>query len=449
MKLHARSMPAALAAVLALAGSRPGATEAGPAVTVYSHDLGFVREERALELGRDRDTLRVPVPERIDFTSVRLVPRGARLLRLAYRYDVPSGDGALERARGGRVRVTLRGDRVVEGTLVAADAAWLVVREDDGALHTLARAAADDVRLAAAGDRYVTRPALETVVEGRRGPLAAELSYLTGGLSWSAEHVLVRRGETGATWSTRVTVENGTGRDFEDATLKLVAGEPNRETQGPPPGPVLRAMALEAAAEKADMSEQAFSEYHLYTLDRPATLRDRETQSLVMLEPRDVRVKPRYLYRGGDARGVRAQLELLNDRASGLGLPLPAGRVRIYEADASGALQFTGESRIGHTAEGEKLTLEVGSAFDLVAERRQTYDKRISDREHEYGVEIKLRNRKQSDVAIVVEESVSGDVEITQKSLDFTRKDANTLEFVIRVPAGKETILSYTARARW
>src|SRR3989454_4361080 len=108
----------ALALALALGGSRSSRSDAGPAVTVYSHDLGFVREERALELGRDRDTLRVPVPERIDFTSVRLVPRGARLLRLAYRYDVPSGDGALERARGGRVRVTLRGDRVVEGTLV-------------------------------------------------------------------------------------------------------------------------------------------------------------------------------------------------------------------------------------------------------------------------------------------------------------------------------------------
>ena len=107
---------ASLAALaLVLGGHGPSRSEAGPAVTVYTHDLGFVREERALELGRDRDTLRLPVPERIDFSSVRLAPQGARLLRLAYRYDVPSGDGALEHARGSRVRVTLRGDRVVEG----------------------------------------------------------------------------------------------------------------------------------------------------------------------------------------------------------------------------------------------------------------------------------------------------------------------------------------------
>src|SRR5439155_2638680 len=329
------------------------------------------------------------------------------------------------------------------------DAAWLVVREDDGALHTLSRAAADDVRVAAAGDRCRLRPAVEAVVEGRRGRVAAELSYLTGGLSWSAEHVLVRHGEAGATWSSRVTVENLTGRDFEDATLKLVAGEPNRETTMPP-GPVLRAAGMmELSAEKADLTQQAFSEYHLYTLGHPASLRDRETQALGMLDPRDIRVKPRYLCRGGDPRGVRAQLEVVNDRASGLGVPLPGGRVRIYETDAGGALQFTGETHIGHTAEDESLTLEVGSTFDLVAERRETYNKRISDREREYGVEIKLRNRKKADVEIVVEESVSGDVEITQKSHEFTRKDANTLRFVIPVAAGKETVLRYVARARW
>jgi hypothetical protein len=188
----AGGLAALVLAVLMAASAQPA--HAGPAVTVYTHDLGFVREQRALELSRDRDTLMVPVPERIDFTSVRLVPQGARLLRLAYRFDVPSGDGALDHARGSRVRVVLRGDRVVEGTLVAADGSWLVVREDDGALHTLSRAATDDVRIATTSNRFTLQPALEAVLEGHRGRVNAELSYLTGGLSWTAEHVVVRRG---------------------------------------------------------------------------------------------------------------------------------------------------------------------------------------------------------------------------------------------------------------
>ena len=426
------------------------AASAGPAVTVYTRDLGFIREERALDLQRDRDTVLVPVPERIDFSSVRLVPAGARLERLAYRFDVATGDGALERARGSRVRVVLRGERVVEGTLTAIDGSWLVVREDDGSLHTLSRAAADDVRIATPGDRFTLRPALEAVIAGKKGRVTAELSYLTGGLSWNAEHVVVRRGESAAVWSTQVTVENTTGREFVDATLKLVAGEPNREGGMPPIAMMRATMSADMGmAEKSQMTEQAFADYHLYTLQRPATLRDRETQALAMLDPRDIKVKPRYLYRGGDSRGVRTQMEVVNSKVAGLGVPLPGGRVRFYEADPSGALQFTGEATLRHTAEDEKMTLEVGSAFDLVAERRETYNKRISDREREYGVEIKLRNRKPANVEIVVEEGIGGDFEITQKSHAFTRKDANTIEFQIPVAAGKEAVLTYVVRSRW
>jgi hypothetical protein len=112
-------------------------------------------------------------------------------------------------------------------------------------------------------------------------------------------------------------------------------------------------------------------------------------------------------------------------------------------------LQFTGEARIGHTAEGEKLTLDVGSAFDLAAERRDLYNKRISDREREYAVEIKLRNRKKTNVEILAQESVGGDIEITQKTHEFTRKDAGTIEFKVPVPAGKEVVIQYTARVRY
>jgi hypothetical protein len=438
-----------------IAGSvaRPAAAIAGPAVTVYTRDLGYVRETRALELAGGRDTVRLSdLPERLDFSSVRLVPAGAaRLTRLAYRWDVASGDAFLENAVGKRVSVSSRGDRVTEGTLIASDGSWLVVRADDASLSTLARGAVEAVRLATPAARLSLRPTLEAVFEeGRRGSVTAELSYLTGGLSWSAEHTVVRRGEREAVWSATVTVANSTGRDYVDATLKLVAGEPRRDQARPMP--MMRAMAMDAAMKGAgepDLSEETFSEYHLYTLGRPATLRGREQQSFTMIEPRTVKVAPRYVYRGGDARGVMSQMVIVNSKEAGLGLPLPAGRVRFYETDPAGAPQFTGESSIQHTPEGEKLELEVGSAFDLKAERRDLYNKRISDREREYAVEIKLRDHKPADVVILVRESVGGDTEITQKTHEFTRKDASTIEFAIPVAAGKETVLSYMARVRY
>ena len=398
-----------------------------------------------------RDTVRLPeVSERLDFSSVRLAPEGgARVTRLAYRYDVASGDGLIDHARGHRVRIASRGDRATEGMLVAADGNWLVVRADDGSVSTLARAAVEEVRLANPPRDMSLRPSLEAVLEGgRKGSVDAELSYLTGGLSWSAEHVLVRTGENTATWSAAVTVENSTGRDYRDATLKLVAGELRRDVASPMPRRMEAMMGVAAAEKSADLSESGFAEYHLYTLDRPATLRDRESQSLTMLEPRTVKVTPRYLYRGG-ASGVAAQLLLQNTAASGLGVPLPGGRVRVYEADATGAIQLSGETHLAHTAEGEKLTIDVGTAFDLAAERREVYNKRITDREREVQVEVKLRDRKKTEVSIVVEESAGGDSEVLTSSHPYTRKDANTLQFVLPVPAGKETVLTYTVRVRY
>lgn len=440
--------------VLGLAAfAAPRTLHAGPAVTVYTRDLGFVRETRTMTLESTRDTVRLPdVSERLDFSSVRLVPAGgARVARLAYRWDVASGDGVLERARGSRVRVAMRGDRIVEGDLIAVDGSWLTVREDGGAVHTLARTAVEDVRILGVRD-LALRPAIEAVIEAeRRGRLEGELSYLTGGLSWSAEHTLVRTSESRGQWSANVNVENTTGRDFVDATLKLVAGDPSRVGPAPPMPAPGRAMMMEMsmAQKEADLSEQTFSEYHLYTLGKFATLRDHETQKLTMIEPRSIGTAPRYLYRGGDPRGVRAQIEIVNDAKGGLGVPLPAGRVRIYDADPDGDLQFIGESAIRHTPEGEKVTLEVGSAFDLAAERRELYNKRITDREREYAVEIKLRNRKKAAVTIVVEEGVGGDVDITQPSHPFTRKDANTIQFEVPIPAGKEVAVRYTARVRY
>jgi hypothetical protein len=147
--------------------------------------------------------------------------------------------------------------------------------------------------------------------------------------------------------------------------------------------------------------------------------------------------------------GVAAQVEVKNTKAAGLGVPLPAGRVRFYEKDSDGDLHFTGESRIKHTPEGEKLTMDVGTVFDLVAERREVYNRRISDHEREYEIEVKLRNRKKNDVRIVVEEPVAGDNEVIKKSHDDTRKDSNTLQFTVPVKAGQEEVLTYTVRVRY
>jgi hypothetical protein len=440
-----------LIAAVAVAAATSTAVQA-PRLTVYSRDLGFVREVRTLDLGgAGPDTVLLgDVSRGLDVSSARLVPEGgARVDRLAWRFDVANGDELLDRSLGQRVRVVSRGERVTEGVLVASDGTWLLVRVDDGTVAALSRQAVEDVRLARPPRALSLRPTLEAVVTGGRGAVKAELSYLTGGLSWGAEHTVVRSGETGATWSTAVRVDNTSGVEFRDARLKLVAGEPRRAGGTPQPLPMMRTMAaMDGAAKSADFSEAAFSEYHLYTLDRPATLRNNETQILTMLEPRSVKTVPRYFYRAG-AGGVTAQLDVTNTKAQGLGVPLPAGRVRFFERDAEGDLQFTGETTINHTPEGDTATLDIGTVFDLTAERKELANKRISDREREVQVEIQLRNRKKTDVTIVVEEPLSSDSEILQKTHEPVRKDSGTVRFDVPVKAGQVATLRYTARVRF
>jgi hypothetical protein len=428
-----------------------GPATAGPSVTLYTRDLGFVRENRVLSVRGPIDTLRLEdISTQLDFSSVRLAPASGRLRRLAYRWDVATGDGLIEHARGQRVRVLSRGDRAVEGTLLSADGSWLVVRTDDGGLSTLSRTVVESVQLAKPSGALALKPAIEAVIDGAHGSVAAELSYLTGGLSWTAEHTLVRTGETRAVWSAVVQVVNTTGRDYVDASLKLVAGEPSRSAAPSPKAMpmMMRAMADGAGAPAAEMSEASFADYHLYTLKGPATLRDRETQSLVMIDPRPITVAPRYVYRG-DPRGVLSQLEVVNSEKDGPGVPLPAGRVRCFQADDAGALQFVGETTVEHTPVDEKRTLDMGFAFDLAAERHQLAERRVSDRERESDMEVRLRNRKPIPVTIVVEEGLAGDTVLLKQSHPSTRKDAATVQFRLDVPAGREVVLTYTARQRW
>jgi len=439
---------------LCLALIPAAAFAAGPSLTLYTSDLGLVKESRALDFRGTRDTLRLEgVSNRLDASSLRLVPSSGKLARLAYRFDVASGDGLLERAIGSRVRVVSKtGERVTEGMLLSADGSWLVVRADDGALSTLSREAMQEIRLAKPDAGLSLKPAIEAVVDGaKRGGGTADLQYLTGGLSWSAEHTLVRTGETSAQWSAVVRVENTTGRDYRDASVKLIAGEVSRAGAPMPMPEASRAMKVSfmAADAGAAPSEQAFSDFHLYTLPGVVTLRDRESQTLVLLEPKAVAVKPLYVYRGGSASGVQWRLEMVNSAKDGTGAPLPAGRVRCYAPDADKDLQLTGETTVKHTAIDEKVTLEMGYAFDLAAERKTVSERRVSDREREYSVEIKLRNRKSVDATIRVEEPANGDTDVIKSSLPVTRDEANLLKWSIPVAAGKEVVLTYTARQRW
>ncbi len=306
----------------------------------------------------------------------------------------------------------------------------------------------------------------------------AELGYITGGMSWEASYNLVAP-EKGDTidligW---VTIDNQSGKQFDNATLKLMAGDVSKlqpDQSNSRQEFAMKAMAYDAAVPA--VTEKAFDEFHLYSLARPTTLRNRETKQVEFIRATGVKAKTFYVYNGASIgqqfRGWNTEMirnnrdygtqsnpkvwvmrEFENTEKNGLGQPLPKGRTRFYRRDeADGRLEFTGENAIDHTPKNEKVRIYTGDAFDIVGERRQTnYVLTNRQDQAEESFEIKIRNRKAEAVEVRVVERLYrwANWEIVQKSHDFEKTDAQSVEFRVNVPADGETVVTYRVRYDW
>jgi hypothetical protein len=322
----------------------------------------------------------------------------------------------------------------------------------------------------------VLKPTLEWQLNAAiGGPIDTELSYVTEGLSWHADYNVVapEKGDTVdiVGW---VTMDNQSGKTFHDAKIKLMAGDVNKlqQTLRMPMGARAR-FAQEAAPP---VSEKSFDEYHLYTLERPATLRDHETKQVEFVRATGVKSRTLYVYDGAQIEAYRfaglnqenirddrdygtqsnskvwVMREFSNSESNHLGIALPKGRVRFYRSDADGQMEFTGENSIDHTPRDEVIRMATGNAFDLVGERRRVSFK-VDSRGHsmDESFEIKLRNHKKEETEIrVVEHLYRWDNwEITQKSDDFIKTDARTMEFRVAVAPDAEKTIAYTVHYSW
>jgi len=440
-------LSALLAAVLAAGPARAGEFH----VTVYNNDLALVREVRSVELAKGAGEFSFTgVPSRIDPTSVRLnAGKGLTVLEQNYRYDLVSRQKLLERYLDHPARIVTKHDKLHEGVLKTTAGA-LVLDTADGVVVINDDEVAD-ITLPEIPDGLITRPTLVWLLHNEGAAKRdLEIQYLTGGLEWHAEYVgAVDAKDERMRLTGWVSVENNSGATYENARLKVVAGDVNRVTDAGPRMPMAR---MEAASPKGGgFEERSFFEYHLYDLERPTTLADREVKQIQLLEDRTVPVEKIYVYeptRGNN--DVQVKLRFENTEKQGLGIPLPAGKLRVYREDKDGSLEFAGEDRIDHTPRDEEVKVYLGNAFDLVGERNELETKRLADRVYERRVEIKLRNRKESgSVRIVVLEHPNGDWTVLESSHESEKKNARDLEFPVDVAAGKEVVIQYRIRERY
>lgn len=434
------------------------AAHADVALTVYNQDLAVVREQRDFELKSGSQSVKYSgVASQLDATSVHLDGEGIRLLEQDYNFDLVNADKLLEKHLDLGLKASMKGGSVVEGTLLSFDGAQLVLKKASGSVTMLNRAEVTNLDFAALPGGLLTKPTLVWKLESKKsGKLPLTLTYMTGGISWHAEYVAtLADDEKSLDLNGWVSLDNRSGATYEDATLKLIAGDVNRVQPAQDNMQYLRKtmMAEVAMAPAPQFQERNFFDYHLYTLQRPVTVKEAQVKQVDLFSAAKVPVKKVYQF-DGERQGnkVAVTVELKNDEASGLGMAIPAGKVRVFKTDASakGGSEFVGEDSVGHTPRDEKVRLKLGNAFDVVGERT-VMDERPDDKgkQTERTVKIELRNRKKEAVSVTVSEHAWGRWEVLESELKSTRKNADTFEFEVPLKAGEEKTIQYKVRMKY
>lgn len=461
------------------------------ALTIYNDNFAVVRDTVSLELTAGINQLSYSgVTAQLEPESVILRDPSAQVtlsvVEQSYRGDPVDQARLLQLFEGSTIRFLKQvdGSEVIEsGTIIRAPAKVLgtsssghsqqqmlqPIIEVDGELRTQLPGLPLFPSL---GDDSVLQPTLSwALFSDKNASVDAQLSYLTNGMSWKADYnlVLPKQGDT-VTLAGWVSIANQTGKTFEDARIKLIAGDVNK-VKPAPQGTRERAytMALNEAAAAPQVEEKKFDDFHMYTLPLATTLRDRETKQVEFVRADTVQTKKLYVYQGLHAKyygslntnqqyGQNSQPEVAiyrefeNNDANGLAVPLPAGRMRFYRMDTDGQLEFTGENSIDHTPRNETIRIYLGNAFDLIGERTRTdfFMHKSQDLMRETFA-IEIRNRSEEPVTVHVLEPLFrwSNWKIYAHSHVFEQIDAQTIEFPVSVEADSTVTVQYTVEYSW
>ena len=440
--------------------------QAAVEVTVYNSNIGLVKDLRKVQVPAGRGELRfMDVASSIQpvTVSVRSVnqPEAFSVLEQNYEYDLMSPAKLLDKYVGKKVKLVE--DRQYQDRKDVTEA--VLLSNNNGPIYQVG----GEIHLGYPGrvvlpeipENLIAKPTLMWLYDNQGQPAQQlEVSYLTGNINWNADYVCVlNKEDNGLDLSGWVTVDNQSGAAYKDAKLKLIAGTIHRAEP-----PQLRSRRSEEyemakAASAADgFQEQGFFEYHIYDLQRPTTIKENQTKQIELLRASGAKavkemliygVQTWFTYRYEEQipdQPVKVYVKFKNSEENHLGMPLPAGTVRVYKKDAQDKLQLIGEDNIKHTPKDEEVKLEIGEAFDVVAERKQTDYKQITSGVHESEWEITLRNHKKEDVTVGIVEPLYGNWSVISNSHPFEKVDAFTIRFNANVPKDGEVKVRYRVR---
>ena len=458
---------------------------AGPSqseLTIYNQGFGLVKEVRSIKLKQGRQNVAIEdVASLIDPTSVSfhsLTNKDAfSILEQNYQYDLINPTAILNKSVGQKIRFirTLGNQKdVLTGTLLSAPTSvvannsfggssqtynGMVIRTDD---NRIVLDPTGEVEVSSVPPGLISKPTLVWDIEAQEaGENSVELSYISHGLNWNADYVVTLTSADKGDMQGWVTLTNNSGATWENAKLKLLAGDVH--TVNPP---AMRAMSASGGfggtLAKDQFHEESLFEYHLYTLQRPATVRNNETKQLTLLQGQDIPIRKRIIIDSVNSRYYpsegeigtgdikpQVRLEFVNNTESGLGIPLPKGKIRIYQKDKSGSVQLLGEDQIDHTARNERVSLVVGRSFDIASSRKRTNFVRVNDRTVRETFEIEVRNRKEVPEEVFVFERHWDDWKVLDKSMEFQKLDSETMQFDLSLKPNEVRKIRYTVETHW
>ncbi|NDG72683.1 MAG: DUF4139 domain-containing protein [Proteobacteria bacterium] len=453
--------------------------QAAPGLTIYNQNFAVVRDTLPLDLPSGTSEIvfdgatRLLEPDSVILRDASGAP--LRIFEQNYRNDPVTQQLLLSLSEGKEldffVREPNKPDRTVKGKIIRATSDQAPIIEVDGKIQF---SLPGEPLFSSIGDNTILKPRLVWKIQAPQAIKSeAEIAYITGGLTWQASYNIIAP-EKGNTFDIIgwITMQNQSGRDFENAKIKLLAGDVNKISP-PPSGSLARMTASAMAMSEPEVTEKTFDDFHLYTLQRPTTLLQQETKQVEFIRASAVQSETIYTYDGADISNwqsidpafrranddfgtqsstkIAITREFKNTKQNNLGIPLPKGRIRFYRADGD-TLEFTGENELDHTPADELIKIHTGDAFDLIGERKRT-DFRVDTANNAATetFEITLRNRKKDPVSIRVIEHLyrSANWKINANSEPFTKPQSHQIQFLIPVKPGEERKLTYTVNYTW
>ena len=429
-------------------------------VAVYNNNIGLIKETRKLTLPTGSGELRFMgvashiMPVTVHVSSLNF-PNNFSVVEQNYEYDLINADKLLDKYVGKKIKIVVWNEYQDRKETVEA----ILLSNNNGQIYKIN----NEIFIGHPGikvlsnipDDLIAKPTLTWLYDNSTtNEHNLEVSYLTNNLGWKADYVVVlSEDDTSGNISGWVTLDNKSGATYKNAHLKLIAGDVNRVTDVS--GNKVVMMSHMERRLTPQFEEKPFFEYHIYDLQRETTIKDKQTKQVSLLEAADVKIQKvflvegfqgiftRYYQRNNSKQPVNVYIKFKNTEENNLGKPIPEGIMRLYKKDSEGSQLFIGEDRIDHTSVGEEISLKIGEAFDVIAERVQTDYKQISKGLHESEWEITLKNHKDDDVIVNIIEPLTGNWSVINNSHPYTKKDAFTINFDIPVPKDKEVKVKY------